>query len=245
MVDRVQPLKLESPDTGGTQTDAFTTSTNPQEDYLDARGVTHQNATSDDDDVRTERDASNNLVLVDPVTGTRTLAQLVAAAAGVQVKVSSNDTTAGFLEDKVVAGYGVALQTLNDGADEDLEVAVALSKVDVEVLASLNFSGGPVDGSGGGFTATAADAGDWLFMFEGYARGGVNQSTFQVSIQKGAITMHAGSTREYEPGSSEVAFVTSRFVTLADGDTVYGVAEDVASGTITLYERRLLAIKIT
>lgn len=40
------------------------------------------------------------------------------------VKVSANDTTAGYLLDKVAAGTGVQLNELNDGGDEDLEIEV-------------------------------------------------------------------------------------------------------------------------
>lgn len=39
------------------------------------------------------------------------------------VKVSSNDTTAGKLVDKLTEGPGVTLTELNDGADEDLEIS--------------------------------------------------------------------------------------------------------------------------
>jgi hypothetical protein len=41
-----------------------------------------------------------------------------------KVAVSSNDTTPGYLTDKLVAGVGIKLTELNDGADEDLRVAV-------------------------------------------------------------------------------------------------------------------------
>lgn len=42
----------------------------------------------------------------------------------VKVKVSSNDSTSGFLTDKLVGGYGrgINLNELNDGSDEDLEL---------------------------------------------------------------------------------------------------------------------------
>lgn len=78
MVDRVRPLKLEDAGTGGTQTDQFPTSVNPNEDYLDARGLALQNASSADDTVRIGRDASNNITFTDPVAGTYTLTDLTA-----------------------------------------------------------------------------------------------------------------------------------------------------------------------
>ncbi len=38
-MDRVKPLKLESADTGGTQDDAFPTSLNPQQDFVECAGL--------------------------------------------------------------------------------------------------------------------------------------------------------------------------------------------------------------
>jgi len=42
-----------------------------------------------------------------------------------QVKVSADDTTEGYLEDKIVAGASVTVTTLNDGSDEDVEISVS------------------------------------------------------------------------------------------------------------------------
>ena len=74
--DRVHPLKLEDPASGGVETDEFPTSLDQNEDFVDARGVTFQNATSDDEAVVAERDAENNLVLTDPVAGSWKLSEL-------------------------------------------------------------------------------------------------------------------------------------------------------------------------
>lgn len=41
-----------------------------------------------------------------------------------QVKVSANDTTAGYLEDKLLGGSGITATKLNPGSDEDLELSV-------------------------------------------------------------------------------------------------------------------------
>jgi len=62
MADRVKPLKLETPASGGTETDAFPTSLNKNEDFIDCRGVTIQNATSDDEVVKISR-VDNNMTL--------------------------------------------------------------------------------------------------------------------------------------------------------------------------------------
>jgi len=48
-----------------------------------------------------------------------------AASSGEQVKVSANDTTAGYLFDKIItATAGVAFTEINDGADEDLRLDI-------------------------------------------------------------------------------------------------------------------------
>lgn len=59
MVDRVRPLKIEDSGTGS-ESDQFPTEANPHEDYLDARGVTLQDTTSSDSNVRVEREAATN-----------------------------------------------------------------------------------------------------------------------------------------------------------------------------------------
>lgn len=42
-VDKVKPLKIENPASGGTQTDSFPTETNPAQDYLAAKGIAFEN----------------------------------------------------------------------------------------------------------------------------------------------------------------------------------------------------------
>ncbi len=79
MVDRVKPLKIEGPASGGTETDDFPTSTDKNEDFLDAHGYCIQNDESDDDTVRFSRDASDNMTFQDGVvSGTKSLADLLA-----------------------------------------------------------------------------------------------------------------------------------------------------------------------
>jgi|SRR3970282_1297671 len=42
-----------------------------------------------------------------------------------KVKISSDDTTEDFLENKLVAGTNISILTLNDGANEDLEISIS------------------------------------------------------------------------------------------------------------------------
>lgn len=65
MADRVRPLKMESPASGGTELDQFPTGTDPNEDHVEARGVFLQNDTSEDEQVHLTRDSADRLNLKD------------------------------------------------------------------------------------------------------------------------------------------------------------------------------------
>ena len=43
------------------------------------------------------------------------------------VKVSANDTTPGYLEQKIVEGSGIDVAVLNDGGDEDLQISLDIN----------------------------------------------------------------------------------------------------------------------
>lgn len=77
-MDRVRPLKFESAETGGTEEDAFPTALDHNEDYVDVRGITIQNNSSNDETVYISRDASNNLVFKDPSNNESTLTEVLA-----------------------------------------------------------------------------------------------------------------------------------------------------------------------
>ena len=90
-MDRVQVLKQESAGNGGDGGDEveYPTPIEPQEDALEAAGLYLQSATDRDETVHVKRDASQNLVLTDPVTGSKTLAQL---ASGGGISESTHKT---------------------------------------------------------------------------------------------------------------------------------------------------------
>lgn len=77
MVDLVRPLKLENPADGGTEFDSFPTEVNLTNDYVNSAGFAVK-----DGNTLIERDASNNLVFTDTVTGTKTLAELSTGGTG-------------------------------------------------------------------------------------------------------------------------------------------------------------------
>jgi len=82
MVDRVKPLKIEGTGSGGSQNDDFPTSLNKNEDFVDARGLTIQDDTSDDEDVILSRDASGNMTFLDQSNTVKTLTDLVSGTGG-------------------------------------------------------------------------------------------------------------------------------------------------------------------
>lgn len=60
------------------------------------------------------------------------------SAGSSQVKISSNDTTAGYLEDKIVSANAIlSIATLNDGLNEDLQLTVNQGSIDHGSIAGL------------------------------------------------------------------------------------------------------------
>ncbi|MHA2333771.1 MAG: hypothetical protein ACXAEU_17225 [Candidatus Hodarchaeales archaeon] len=85
MADRVRPLKLEHPSSGGTQTDLDPTELNPNQDAPEVRAVYFQNDSSTDTDVEITRDASSpdKLTFKDEENTTPvSLTQLLAGSGG-------------------------------------------------------------------------------------------------------------------------------------------------------------------
>lgn len=74
------------------------------------------------------------------------------------IKVSSNDSTQGFLEDKLVSSdSSIVIATLNDGADEDINLSVSEANVDHDAL--QNFVANEHIDHSSVQIATAADSG--------------------------------------------------------------------------------------
>ena len=90
---------------------------------------------------RIRKDGSD-MKLTDDNQSEVTLSTLAAGGgADEKTKVSNNDTTAGYLDAKITGGDGIELTELNDGGDEDLEVAIDLAATnDLQ-----KFTGGELD----------------------------------------------------------------------------------------------------
>lgn len=77
-LDRVQPLKIEDPATGGDETDQFPTELDPQEDHVECAGLVFDDASNRDENVRVWR-IGNDLNFLDVTNPTpHTLADLLA-----------------------------------------------------------------------------------------------------------------------------------------------------------------------
>lgn len=95
------------------------------------------------------KDASNLLSFKDAANGTKTLTQLAAASgADEKAKISSNDTTQGYLNGKLVAGAGITLTENNDGSSETLSVIASNTVATGHTGLSSVTSGGLLVGAG-------------------------------------------------------------------------------------------------
>lgn len=77
-MDRVQPIKIESSSTGGTQDDDEYTPVNPQEDAPEVAGLYLQDASNRDETTLVSR-SGNDMTFKDGNNSTLTLTQLAAA----------------------------------------------------------------------------------------------------------------------------------------------------------------------
>jgi hypothetical protein len=81
-IDKVRPLKLEDPASGGDETDLFPTSLDPSEDNVMCNGIVLEDATHSDENVRVWRDG-NDLKFKDTNNPTdNTLTDLLAGGGG-------------------------------------------------------------------------------------------------------------------------------------------------------------------
>ena len=122
----------------------------------------------------------------------------------------------------------------------------ALLTFNLPILTSQNISGGPVDGSGGGHTVTAAQAGDWIVWWEGWYDSSANsQLEVGIALNNPAAPIADSLRRsEVDSGGDPLNFQSTAFVTVVENDVIYGTASESGSGTANLQTRRLFGIKV-
>jgi hypothetical protein len=162
--------------------------------------------------------------------------QLAAGSTDEKIKVSSNDTTAGYLGSKLVAGPNITLTEVDDGSNETLQVETTMSGVNVQDDGSninntphitLDFVGDGVwvqDGGSGVATVTISGGG---------AGGGVGGAG-----EKFIDTIRAGDTESHTTSTplvvSQFQFDPSEYaLTGATKSIVFRVVAAVNSGSAT------------
>ena len=135
-----------------------------------------------------------------------------------KVKVSANDTTAGFLNGKLVAGTGVTLTEGSDGGNETLTIASSVTNTDMLAKVSSNdttagyLNGKLVAGSGITFTEGNDGADETLTIAASGGGGGSSN-----------LTEYTVTTADAENTTSQITVATFTVPanTWADGDVVW------------------------
>ena len=97
MADKIKPLKIESPSTGGTETDYLPTESNPMQDYVSTKGIAFEH----NDNRTVDLDGSGNIRFKDVTETTYvTVRQLRTAATNI-FDNSSNSFVADDVQDAI------------------------------------------------------------------------------------------------------------------------------------------------
>lgn len=177
-----------------------------------------------------------------------------------KAKVSANDTTAGYLNGKLVAGSGIGFTENNNGGNETLTVAVSnldAGAITTGTIATARLGTGTASSSTylkGDQTYSGIDAGHITTGTVGTARlatGTANSTTFLRGDQTWA-SVSAGDTKyvvtlsdvENTTTATDIWSITVPANTWADGeiiyvDTVIYMLNNTGVGQNLTYERRL------
>ena len=125
-----------------------------------------------------KKDSSDNLTLKDKNNAETTLSDLTAGAGtDHKVIISSDDTTAGFLEDKVASGKGIVVSTSNPAGNESLDVAVDLTDKDAFISEPETYT--PAYLTGG--TSVTAWGALWTGVTDGSFRISIDGTTYDIT----------------------------------------------------------------
>lgn len=184
---------------------------------------------------------------------------LAAAGTDELVKISANDTTAGYLEDKIVVSEGtnsteaLEISTLNDGADEDLQIQFDESKV---TIASSQISD---KGAANGVASLDANAKipssqlpaiaitEVFVVADIAARDALTVGSGDGEVQEGDVVRVTDASADpgITSGAASYIYDGSAYVLLKVGDEVLSVngetgavvldSDDIAEGASNLY----------
>jgi hypothetical protein len=124
VVDRVQPLKIESPDTGGDSTDQFPTEVDPQHDHLEAAGLVLNDASHRDETTRVWRDGDSMRFADGQNSDNPTLSDLRAGSGSLPVPTRAGQILYAFTTSAFERGRIVVDENYQVVCDDNFEVVV-------------------------------------------------------------------------------------------------------------------------
>lgn len=173
------------------------------------------------------------------------------AGGGEQTKVSSNDTTAGYLEDKIQAANGsISVQVVNEGGNEHLAIESNLDETFLaqEIESQVNISTTsltPVDAFAGSSLTITKD-GDYMVFFEADTRMTNSNQEGALAVGLNGINAQVGSERHWGGNQRGSTVVVKKLIGLVIGDTIHGVywKETAGMGSAELFNRSLTTFRI-
>jgi hypothetical protein len=116
-MDLVRPLKFETSELG-TELDILPHELDEREDGILANGLAIEDSSTE------IYKSDSEITFKDTVNGTVKLSDLGGSGTDIKVKISSNDTTADFLENKLVGETNkITLSVLNEGGNEQIQIS--------------------------------------------------------------------------------------------------------------------------
>lgn len=189
----------------------------------------------------------------DPVYGT---VDLLASAAGgddKRVKVSTGDTTPGFLDTKIAQGPNILLSILNDDANEALQIEAVVSSIfaadainaTIQITTSLTAAQNAFAGATPDYLTPASD-GDYLCFFATDLRTTNNNTEAEIALALNAFgSTIAGTEHRYtnaQRGFSSSAF---RVNGLTTADKIYANFRKVSGvGAVEIFNRNLFMFRV-
>jgi len=141
-----------------------------------------------------------------------------------KVKVSSNDTTEDYLEDKIVAGAGILITTLNEGSNEDVEVSNSFEiKVSSDDTTENSLENKILGGSGITVTTISGAGNEHLeIIASGIPWGNVTNKPYRVMTfgYQGTLSVKTLEARLHAPFAGIIANITATVNTAPTGSSI-------------------------
>ncbi|HEC72015.1 MAG: hypothetical protein ACTSW7_01165 [Candidatus Thorarchaeota archaeon] len=176
-----------------------------------------------------------------------TLTQILTAILG-QVRVSANDTIAGYLNGKLIAGTGVNLNELNDGGNEALEISAEFSEifsVDYDTATNIQSTSSTTAQDAGVSVEIPVD-GDYVVFFDSETRVSNSNGDMAISLSAPNTIIENSSTVRIIGGNKRSSsIIIYPFIGLSTGDVIKGLfRKEGGPGTAYVYNRSMFLMRI-